>query len=262
MRVIAIANQKGGCGKTTTAVNLAAAFAILGRRVLLLDLDPQAHATLGLGFDPDQPPRSLYNALVESHVSLSSIIKNTPVINLDIAPSNILLAGAELQMRKILGKELILGEQLRSVSGRYDLCIIDCAPSLGLLMLNAIVAGTDVIIPVQVHFYALDGLRRLLETIRALRERFSPCNVRTLGILLTFVEHRTNLSKKVQRGLREYFGELVFDTVIHRTIALAEAPSYGQSVLTFAPKSRASLEYIALAQEADNRIYQFRPAGS
>ncbi|MBM4026785.1 MAG: ParA family protein [Planctomycetes bacterium] len=254
MQIIAVANQKGGCGKTTTAINLAAALATLGHRVLLVDLDPQGHATLGLGYDPNRFAKTAYHALTEGYLPVSALAVKTRVPQLDLLPSNILLAGAEFSLRDVPGKELILGEQLRGVGRRYDLCLIDCSPSLGILMLNALVAGTEVIVPVQAHFYALDGLKRLLDTMRVLRTRFHPCLVRPLGLLLTFMENRTALSKRVEQGLRKLFGPLVFDTVIHKTVALAEAPGKGQSILTYAPGSKGAAEYLALAQETLARL--------
>jgi chromosome partitioning protein len=256
MRTIAVANQKGGCGKTTTAVNIAAALSTLGQRVLLIDFDPQAHATLGLGYNPDAPGRTLYDVLTNPQVPLSTVMKHTSVERLDLAPSNILLAGAELHLRQTLGKELVLGEQLAPMTNRYDVCIIDCPPSLGLLMINALVASSDVLIPVQAHFYALDGLKRLLSTICAMRERFHPCWVRTLGLLVTFVEDRTMLSKRVQLGMREIFGHLVFETVIHKSIILAEAPSVGQSISTYAPESRAAAEGPSVSSAPGPRMKQ------
>jgi chromosome partitioning protein len=255
MRTIAIANQKGGCGKTTTAINISAAFAQMGYRVLLVDFDPQAHSTLGLGYNPDSSEKTIYDAMVYGHISITSIIKRTSIELLHLAPSNVLLGGSELDLRHALGKELVLSEQLRTVEAKYDVCVIDCAPSLGLLMINALVASTDVVVPVQVHFYALDGLRRLLQTIRIVRKRFYPCDVKTLGLLLTFVEGQTRLSKRVELGVRELFGHLVFNTVIHKSIVLAEAPSFGESILTFASESRGASEYRALADEALERIW-------
>jgi len=254
MRIVVVANQKGGCGKTTTAINIAAALAARGNRVLLIDLDPQAHATLGCGYNPDGWDKTIYDVLTNPLVSVSAVITSTSLKLLDLVPSNTLLGSAEIELRQVLGKQLVLGEQLRAVANEYDLCIVDCAPSLGLLMINALVASTGVVVPVQVHFYALEGLRRLLQTIRIVRERFHPCLVKTLGLLLTFVESRTRLSKRVELGVRKLFGDLVFDTVIHRSIALAEAPSVGQSILTYAPESRASAEYRALAAEVLLRL--------
>jgi chromosome partitioning protein len=254
MQIIAVANQKGGCGKTTTAINLAAALAQIGRRVLLVDFDPQGHSTLGLGYDPNGFAKSAYHVMVD-YLPVSEVAVNTRVSRLGLLPSNILLAGAELSLRNVSGKELILGEQLRSVSRDYDICVIDCSPSLGLLMLNALVASTGVIIPVQAHFFALDGLKRLLDTIRLIRARFYPCLVNPLGVVLTFVEDRTALSRRIETGLRGLFGALVFNTVIHKSVALAEAPSQGQTILTFAPDNKGAREYAALAQETVARLH-------
>jgi len=251
MRTIAIANQKGGCGKTTTAVNLAAALACLGHEVLLVDLDPQAHATLGFGKDPENLDKTIYDALTNVQIPLSRVIVTTNIKGLNLSPSNILLSGIEFELASRYAREYALREQLGYVNGSYDMCVIDCSPSLSLLTLNALVASTDVIIPVQTHYYALEGLRQLLETVEIVKERFNRV-LQILGVLLTFVETRTTLSREVQRQMREFFGEIVFDTVIHRTVRLAEAPSAGQSVLTYDPKCKGAVEYAALAQEICN----------
>lgn len=252
MRVIAIANQKGGCGKTTTSVNLAASLAKRGYRVLVIDLDPQAHATLGLGCDPENADLTIYEALTKSHIPICRVVKPTYIPHLKVAPSNILLSGAELELAIMRGRELVLSEKLRMLGNEYDICVIDCAPSLGMLTINALIASTDVIVPVQVHYYAMEGLRQLFDTISIIRERYFPCYVKILGLLLTFVESRVVLSKEIQRQLREFFGELVFDTVIHRSVRLAEAPSAGEAVITYDANCKASFEYLALADEVTN----------
>ncbi len=254
MQILAVANQKGGCGKTTTAINLAAALAAMGYKVLLVDLDPQGHASLGLGYNPNDFEKTVYHTLVGDFMSVSSVAVGTNTNRLHLLPSNVLLGGAELELRGVPGKEFILSEQLRAVSGQYDVCLIDCAPSLGLLMLKALIASTHVIVPVQAHFYSLDGLKRLLETIRVVRARFYPCVVQPLGLLLTFMEDRTLLCKRIEAGMRKLFGPLVFETVIHKNVALAEAPSAGQSVLDFAPESKGAAEHRALAKEIVARL--------
>jgi len=248
MQTIAIANQKGGCGKTTTAVNIATAFAAMGHRVLLIDLDPQAHSTLGLGRNPDALDKTIYDALTNVQTPLSRVITATNIKRLDLAPSNILLSGVEFELVTFYSREYILSRQLNYVSDNYDMCVIDCSPSLSLLTLNALVASTDVIIPVQTHYYAVEGLKQLLGTVNIVRERFNR-SLKILGILLTFVEAGAALSRQVQQQMREFFGELVFATVIHKSLKLAEAPSAGESIFSYAPSSRGAVDYKALAEE-------------
>jgi chromosome partitioning protein len=249
MKTISIVNQKGGCGKTTTAVNLAAAFAEKSYRTLLIDLDPQGHSTIGLGYEPDKLSATIYDVLLNVQIGISNVSLSTKIEWLDLAPSNVLLSGAELDLTGIVGREFVLSEKLRTVRDKYDICVIDCPPSLGLLTLNALLAGIGVIVPVQVHYYAMEGLKQLFETSNIIAERFQPCRVKILGILLTLVENNTLLSRQIQQQMREFFGNLVFDTVIHRNVRLAEAPSAGEPVLTYAPESKASAEYRELAEE-------------
>jgi cellulose biosynthesis protein BcsQ len=256
MRTIVITNQKGGCGKTTTAVNLAAALAQMGRKVLMLDLDPQAHATLGLGCKPENCKRTIYHSLARRQIPISKVIINTETPGLDLAPSSILLAKAEQELIAVSRKEFILADQLETVSNKYDICVIDCPPSLGLLTFSALVASTDVIVPVQAQYYALEGLKQMLETIKTARKRFYPCPVKILGILLTFVEDKAALSLQVEQQMRAFFGDLVFDTVVHRTISLAEAPSAGESISGYAPQSMGAAEYRTLAEEVSNGEYK------
>jgi len=248
MKTVAVANQKGGCGKTTTTVNLATAFAVAGRRVLLIDLDPQAHATIGLGQDPESLDLTVYDVFTDLGVTASMAAVKSNVEGLDVLPSNILLSGIEFELASKEGREYILGNKLSDVNGTYDICLIDCSPSLSLLTLNALVASNEVIIPVQTHYYALEGLRQLLETIDIVKKRFNN-NLDIRGILLTFVEPRTKLSRQVQRQMREFFGDLVFDTVIHKDVRLAEAPSAHEPVFTYAPDSKGAFEHQILAEE-------------
>ena len=259
MRTIAIANQKGVCGKTTTAVNLAAAIAQRGVRTLIVDLDPQAHSTIGLGLNPDRLTKTVYDVLTSAQTDFTQVITDTNIETLKLAPCNILLAGAELELTLVFGREFVLGEKLTQVSDQFDVCIIDCPPSLGMLTLNALIASTDIVVPVQAHYYAMEGLKQLLETVSIVRERFHPCSVRILGLLLTFVEDRTTLSKQVQQQMREFFGDLVFNTVVHKTVRLAEAPSAGESIITYDPKGAGAAEYMALAAEILNGATRAAP---
>jgi chromosome partitioning protein len=248
MRTIAITNQKGGCGKTTTAVNLSAALAAKGYSVLLIDLDPQAHATLALGCDPEAVDKTAYDVMTDTEVLISKVVLETNTRGLRLIPSNILLSGAEVELATLAGREYVLSRRLDCIASNYDMCIIDCSPSLGLLTLNALVASDEVIIPVQVHYYALEGLKQVLETINIVKERFNK-RLRIRGILLTFVENGTILSRQIQRQMKSFFRSLIFSTVIHRTIKLAEAPSAGETILTYAPRSQGAVEYTVLAEE-------------
>lgn len=253
MRTIAVANQKGGCGKTTTSINLACALALAGDRVLIIDLDSQGHTTLGLGMVPDSFEKTVYDVFSSSiKDDIEDSIYDTDVENLSIIPANILLSGLEFELAVKYGREFVLKQKLETVTDDYDFCIIDCSPSLCLLTLNALVASEEVIVPVQAQYYAIEGLKQLLESIELTTQRFNT-SLNILGILITFVDKRTKLSTQIISQMREYFGSLVFDTVIHRTVKLAEAPSAGESLLTYAPESNGAKEYTKLAQEVCER---------
>ncbi|MHC4169940.1 MAG: ParA family protein [Planctomycetota bacterium] len=249
MRTVAIANQKGGCGKTTTAVNLAAAFAERHYKTLLIDLDPQGHSTIAFDYDPDEFSTTMYDGLANAKTGIESVTIGTGIELLDLAPSNILLSGAELDLAGVVGREFVLSERLKQVQAKYDVCLIDCPPSLGLLTLNGLLASTGVVVPVQVHYFATEGLKQIFETADIIEKRFPPCRLTVLGVLLTFAENGTLLSRQVQQQMRDVLGHLVFETVISRGVKLAEAPSIGEPILHYAPKSRAAAEYRELAEE-------------
>jgi len=251
MITIAIANQKGGCGKTTTAVNMAAAMAEMGKKVLLLDLDMQAHATLGVGIDPEMVAKSTYDVMVDPHTPAVQAVTRTGVEHLDIMPSNILLSGLDVDLISKPGREFVLKNKIQNIRGLYEYCVIDCAPSLSLLTLNALAASDYLIVPVQTQYYAIEGLKQLLETLDIVRNRFN-ARLSILGVLLTFYEGRTLLSRDVEQQMRDYFKDKVFTTVIRRTVRLAEAPSAGRPITTYDPHCKGAEEYRALAREVCN----------
>lgn len=249
MQTMAVVNQKGGCGKTTTAVNLAVALAERGKSVVLIDLDPQAHATLALGCDPDGLHQTIGDALADPQGRLSDALVATSVEGLSLVPANILLASADLLLWRQPQREMLLAARLRDVRDGYDMCVMDCAPSFGMLTINAIVASTDVIVPVQTQYYSLEGLRRVLESIRTVQSQVCPHSAERQRILLTCVEERTLAGRQIQQQVRDSFRSRVFETVIHRDVRLSEAPSAGESALTYAPRCRGAREYRQLAAE-------------
>lgn len=251
MRTIAITNQKGGCGKTTTAVNLAAAFAMSGRDVLLIDLDPQGHATIAAGFDPENVDRTVRDMFGDDPMPATDIVHYTDLERLHLLPGNILLSGVNYNLRTMKDREYVLANGLAEIEGFYDICMIDCSPSLNLMTVNALVCSDEVILPVQTQYYSLEGLRQVLATVEIVQDRFNP-KLEILGILLTFVDRRAKMSRQIQRQMRDYFGDQVLETVIHRNIRLAEAPSARAPVLKYAPNSKAALEYELLANEIIN----------
>jgi chromosome partitioning protein len=238
-------------GKTTTAVNLAAALAALGRRVLLIDLDPQANATTGVGIDHRALDRTIYDCLVAGDEP-ADVIQRTPFDNLDVLPSTIDLAGAELELVSAIARETKLRTVLQRLTG-YDVMFIDCPPSLGLLTVNAMTAAESVLVPIQCEYYALEGLGQLMRNIELIRAGLNP-GLAVGGIVLTMYDARTKLSEEVANEVRSHFGDKVFTTIIPRSVRLSEAPSYGQPAIIYEPSSRGSRAYVWLAEEFDHRF--------
>ncbi|MFA5878617.1 MAG: AAA family ATPase [Candidatus Margulisiibacteriota bacterium] len=251
-KIVAIVNQKGGVGKTTTAINIASLLSERGFSVLLVDIDPQANATSGIGLRVDKVQDNLYDLLINNQ-ELSKVLYPTPFKNLHIIPSSRALAGAEIEMVSIVSRETILKNRLAPLKDYYDYIVLDCPPSLGLLTLNALVASDKVIIPVQCEYYALEGLAGLVETITLVQESLNP-SLEIAGILLTMFDKRTALNKQVLENTRKFFKDLVFDTIIPRNIRLTEAPSHGLPIILYYPKSVGALSYINLVEEVINRV--------
>ena len=247
-RVLALANQKGGVGKTTTAVNLGAYLAVAGKRVLLVDLDPQANATSSLGIDRKNLPASTYDVLLGGLPTEEAIVV-TKQVRLDLLPSAPALAGAEVELVSIMAREQRLGRALESILDRYDYVFVDCPPSLGLLTVNALTAARHgVLIPVQCEYLALEGLGQLLRTVYMVRDNLNPA-LAIAGVVLTMFDARTNLSRQVVDEVRRFFPAYVFRTIVPRSIRLGEAPSYGETILHYAPDTPGALAYQALAAE-------------
>jgi chromosome partitioning protein len=251
-KIIAVANQKGGVAKTTTAINLSACLAELEKRVLLIDLDPQGNATSGLGIAKHKLTRCIYDVLIND-VPIEQVIQKTEQKNLKVVPARIELAGAEIELVSQLSREGKLKSALESIKGDYDFIFIDCPPSLGVLTLNALTAATDVLIPIQCEYYALEGLTLLLNTLERVRKYLNP-NLNIIGALMTMFDARTNLAIQVVDEVKKYFPQKVFKTIISRNVRLSEAPSHGKAINTYDSHSRGAEVYRELAKEVLERV--------
>lgn len=249
--VLAILNQKGGVGKSTTAVNLAAALGEQGSKVLLIDLDPQGNATSGVGVEKTHGMQCIYDGLLND-VEIETLYQVTEIDNVTVIPATINLAGAEVELVSAISRETRLAELIRPARAYFDFILVDCPPSLGLLTVNALTAADSLLIPIQCEYYALEGVSKLLDSMKLVKTRLNP-TLDIFGVLLTMHDGRTTLTKQVVEEVKGFFGDKVFDTYIPRTIKLAEAPSYGQSIIAYNPSGKGAYAYRELAKEVMNR---------
>ncbi|HHV97869.1 MAG TPA: ParA family protein [Clostridiaceae bacterium] len=246
-KIIAIANQKGGVGKTTTAINLSACLAYKGKKVLLIDNDPQGNTTSGLGYNKRKLEKSIYDVII-NEVKIEEVILDTKLDNLKLCPANIQLAGAEIELVTAFSRESRMKNALKEIKKYYDFIIIDCPPSLGLLTVNSLTAADAILVPIQCEYYALEGLSQLMDTVKLVQKHLNP-SLEVEGVVLTMFDARTNLSIQVVEEVKKYFKNKVYRTVIPRNVRLSEAPSYGLPIILYDPKSKGAECYMELAEE-------------
>ena len=246
-KIISFANQKGGVGKTTTCINLAAYIAALGKKVLVVDMDPQGNATSGLGITKNQKMLTLYDA-IDGDKEITDVVKPTSIQNLEIIPATVDLAGAEVELVGMHGREKIVKNLLKKIKDNYDYILIDCPPSLGLLTINALTTSNSVVIPIQCEFFALEGLTQLMNTIKLVKKHLND-EIDIEGVILTMKDNRSNLIQEVSQEIKRFFGKKVYDTSIPRSIRLAEAPSHGKPIMMYDARSRGGIAYLDLAKE-------------
>lgn len=250
-RIIAIANQKGGVGKTTTAINLSASLASLGKKVLAIDMDPQGNMSSGLGVDKNEVEKTVYNLII-GNIGIEECIYEEVIENLDVLPSNIDLSAAEIELIGVDNKEYILRDEVNKVKEKYDFIIIDCPPALSMLTINAMTTSDSVLVPIQCEYYALEGLSQLIHTIELVQERLNP-ELEIEGVVFTMYDARTNLSLQVVENVKDNLNQNIYKTIIPRNVRLAEAPSYGMPINLYDPKSKGTESYLLLAEEVINK---------